>query len=141
VVRSVHGPEAERLLPSVEAAIEAYPFAQPGDYHIWPGPNSNSFVSHVLAQVPQLHAVLPPHATGRDFAPGFASLAWSPEAGDVHATLGGYVGFAAGATSGLELHLLGLVAGVDFAAPGIKIPGFGTWSFDTTAAASNLSAN
>lgn len=137
IVRAVYGREAEGLIPAIEAAIEAYPFARPGDYHIWPGPNSNSFVSHVLASVPELKAVLPPHATGRDFAPGFASLVWSPVARDLHATLGGYAGISAGATSGLELHLLGLVAGFDFANPGLKIPAFGTLSFDGSAAASN----
>lgn len=137
VVRGIHGAEAERLIPAVDAAIKAYPFARPGDYHIWPGPNSNSFVSHVLASVPELNAVLPPHATGRDFAPGFASLVWSPGTRDLHATLGGYVGISAGATSGLEIHLLGLVAGIDFANPGLKIPAFGTLSLTAPAGASN----
>jgi hypothetical protein len=125
VVRKISGEEAERLIPKVEAAIAAYPFARPGDYRIWPGPNSNSFVAYVLATVPELGAKMPPNAIGRDFAPGFASLTWSPVTHDLHATLGGYLGFAAGASAGLELHFLGLVAGVDFSEPVLKIPAFG----------------
>jgi len=137
IVRAVRGEEAQRLIPAVEAAIAAYPFSRPGDYHIWPGPNSNSFVAHVVAAVPDLRVTMPPNATGRDYAPGFASIAWSPAARDLHATLGGYAGFAVGATSGIELHLLGLVAGIDIAGPGLKIPAFGTLSFTPRAVASD----
>lgn len=125
IVRKVSGAEAGRLIPKVEAAIAAYPFSRPGDYRIWPGPNSNSFVAHVLAAVPELGARMPPNATGRDYAPGFASLAWSAATQDLHATLGGYLGFSAGRGSGLELHFLGLVAGFDVMEPALKIPGFG----------------
>jgi hypothetical protein len=125
VVHSVTGREAERLIPQVEAAIAAYPFSAPGGYHIWPGPNSNSFVAHVLDAVPALGAKLPPNAVGRDFAPGLASLRIAPDWRDVHATLGGYAGFAFGVRSGFELHLLGLVAGFDFKRPALKIPALG----------------
>lgn len=125
VVRSVGGAEAERLIPKVERAIAEYPYSHPGDYRLWPGPNSNSFVAHVLRETPELGATLPPNATGRDFAPGFASFDIAPDGQDVHATLGGLVGFAAGARSGFEIHFLGLVAGVDFARPALKIPAYG----------------
>ena len=41
------------------------------------------------------------------------------------ATLNGLAGITVGAVEGLELHLFGLVAGVDFARPAILVPGFG----------------
>jgi len=126
IVRKVTGKDAERLIPRIEAAIAAYPYSHPGDYRIWPGPNSNSFVADVVAAVPDLGARMPPTAIGRDYAPGLASVVWSKATGDLHATLGGYLGFSAGATSGLELHVLGLVAGIDITKPGLKIPAFGT---------------
>lgn len=126
IVRAVHGEEAERLLPAVEAAIASYPYARSGDYRIWPGPNSNSFVAHVVSAVPELGARMPANAIGRDFAPGFAALDWSENTWDLRATLGGYLGFAAGWTRGLEVHFLGLVAGVDITEPAIKVPAFGT---------------
>ncbi|MEO3387879.1 DUF3750 domain-containing protein [Mesorhizobium sp. CAU 1741] len=125
VVHSVTGDQAARLIPHVEAAIAGYPYATNGSYRIWPGPNSNSFVAHVLNEVPELGATLPPNAIGRDFAPGIASLRLSPDWRDLHATLGGFLGFAAGARSGFEVHFLGLVAGIDVMHPAIKIPALG----------------
>ena len=63
------------------------------DYRIWPGPNSNSFVAHVLREVPELGTTLPPNATGRDFeacsksstAPTFAASQPNSTAADVSA--------------------------------------------------------
>lgn len=128
IVSKVTGPAAEDLIPQVDAAIKAYPYAKSGDYHIWPGPNSNSFVAYVVNAVPGLGARMPPNATGRDFAPGLVSVVWSQKTWDLHATFGGYAGVSVGATSGFELHFLGLVAGVDVTRPALKIPAFGTWS-------------
>lgn len=125
VVGSVTGEEARRLIPQVEAAIAAYPHSRPGGYTIWPGPNSNSFVAHVLAAVPALGFDLPPNAVGRDYRPGVFALDIAPDGRDLHFTFGGYAGFAAGLRSGLELHFMGLVAGVDIARPALKLPGFG----------------
>jgi hypothetical protein len=65
-VVELHGEEAERLIPKIEQAIADYPYGKPGGYHIYPGPNSNTFVAHVLRQVPELGVVLPPDAVGRD---------------------------------------------------------------------------
>lgn len=124
VVHEVRGEAAARLIPEIEAAIQSYPYAMRGGYRIWPGPNSNSFVAHVLHEVPELGARMPPNAAGRDYAPGWASFEWLPEGG-VHATIGGWLGFTAGMKAGLEIHFLGLVAGVDLARPAIKIPAFG----------------
>lgn len=125
LVTSVTGAKAERLIPEIEAAIAAYPHAQPGDYRIFPGPNSNSFVAHVLRSVPDLGAVLPPHAVGRDYLPDGAFVHVDADGRDMHVTLGGLVGLSAGVRSGMEVHFLGLVAGLDLADPGIKIPALG----------------
>lgn len=125
VVRSVHGPEAEALIPRFREAIATYPFAHEGGYRIWPGPNSNSFVAHVLRDVPEFGAVLPPHAVGRDYRPGLLALDVAPDWSDIHVTLGGFAGLAAGVQSGLEFHFAGLVAGFDFQRPALKLPGLG----------------
>ncbi|MCO5162801.1 MAG: DUF3750 domain-containing protein [Mesorhizobium sp.] len=127
IVHEVTGKAAASLVPKVEAAIASYPYSKPGDYHVWPGPNSNSFVAHVLRSVPELGATMPPNATGRDFAAGFGAIGWSSATGDFHATLHGLAGLSLGATSGLELHLMGLVAGIDVARPALKIPAYGRW--------------
>lgn len=125
-VHSVTGEEAGRLIPQIDAAIESYPWRNNGGYRIWPGPNSNSFVAHVLREVPDIAVRLPPNATGRDYAPGLASVRLAPDWRDLHVTLGGLAGFAVGVRSGLEVHLLGLVAGVDFVNPALKVPALGS---------------
>jgi hypothetical protein len=125
LVTSVTGAEAEQLIPKVESAIAAYPYAQPGGYRIWPGPNSNSFVAHVLRMVPELGAVLPPHAVGRDYLAGGSLLHLDADWRDFQVSLRGLAGFAIGQRSGVEVHFMGLVAGLDLARPGIKLPGFG----------------
>lgn len=45
VVKSISGPEAEKLIPAIEMSIDNYPGARRGSYVVWPGPNSNSFVA------------------------------------------------------------------------------------------------
>lgn len=125
LVVSVSGAEAEALIPRIEAAIAAYPHAQAGGYRMWPGPNSNTFVAHVLRSVPELGVVLPPDAIGRNYLPGGRFFAVDADGMDVHATLYGLLGISVGLRSGLELHALGLVAGVDIVRPGLKIPAIG----------------
>lgn len=126
IIHAVRGEEAAQLIPRFEAAIASYPFAARGNYRLWPGPNSNSFVAYLLRQVPQFGAVMPPNATGRDFAPGLFAHDWSADGRDLHFTLGGVFGISVGAASGFEMHFVGLVAGFDFAHPAIKIPAYGT---------------
>ena len=127
-VVALTGDAAIEVLPDIDAAIAGYPYAARGGYRIWPGPNSNSFVAHVLREVPALGAVLPSNATGRDYAPGFFAVDIAPDGRDMHATLGGVAGFALGMRSGFEIHFLGLVAGLDFARPALKIPAYGRFA-------------
>lgn len=125
LVTSVTGSKAELLIPKIDDAIAAYPYAQPGAYKIWPGPNSNTFVAHVLRNVPELGTVLPPHAVGRDYLPDGDFVHLDHDGRDLHVTFRGLAGFSAGLRSGFELHFLGLVAGIDIVRPGIKVPAIG----------------
>ncbi|MCB5202930.1 DUF3750 domain-containing protein [Neorhizobium sp. T786] len=129
LVKVVTGVDAELLIPKVEGAIAAYPYAEPGGYQIFPGPNSNTFVAYVLRTVPELGAVLPPHAVGRDYLPDGEFVHVDTDWRDVHVTLRGLIGVSAGLRSGFEVHFLGLVAGLDFANPGIKVPALGRIGF------------
>ncbi|GHC66359.1 DUF3750 domain-containing protein [Limoniibacter endophyticus] len=125
IVCEAHGDDAIRIMPAIDAAIENYPYAHTGDYTIWPGPNSNTFIAHITHEVPELGACMAPNATGRDFAPGFAALDISRNGWNLHATLGGLAGFAIGRDVGFELHFMGLVAGFDLMRPAIKVPAYG----------------
>jgi hypothetical protein len=127
-VWEVSGAKAEALVPKIEAAIAAYPQNRRGAYRLWPGPNSNSFVAHVLRQVPEIDAVLPPNAVGRDYLADGGFYHLDPD-GDVTITAYGLLGVSAGWKSGLEVNLLGLVAGLDVRHPAVKIPAFGRVGF------------
>ena len=54
ILHEVRGERAMDLIEQIEDAVSAYPQSDYGDYQIWPGPNSNSFVSFVLNEVPEL---------------------------------------------------------------------------------------
>ena len=124
MLADVTGPDAEKLIPRVEKAVSAYNYAQAGDYRIWPGPNSNSFVAAILRAVPELGVVLPSNAVGRDFRYGFYAGLTDSGTG-VEINLNGIAAIKLGWVEGVELNLLGLVAGLDLRHPGIKLPGFG----------------
>lgn len=125
ILAALHGAAAGRLIPKIEAAVETYPFSNRGDYRIWPGPNSNSFIAHVLRQVPELDVTLPPEAIGRDFRSPGDFVALSPDWRNLELSLGGYAGLAIGTLYGVELRLGGLVFGIDIMRPALKLPGFG----------------
>lgn len=126
----ISGPDAEKLIPRIEAAVKAYDYAQTGDYRIWPGPNSNSFVAAILRTVPELGLALPSNAVGRDFRHGF--FAGTSDSGTgFEINLYGVAGIKLGWVEGIELNLLGLVAGLDLRHPGLKVPGFGRIGIDS----------
>ena len=62
------GAEAEKLIPRIDAAARAYPYA--GEYTAWPGPNSNTFTAWITRAVPELEVDLPPTAIGKDYLSG-----------------------------------------------------------------------
>jgi len=124
VLADISGAQAEALIPKIEQAVRSYQYANAGDYRIWPGPNSNTFVASVLRTVPELGVTMPPNAVGRDFRPlPYAGL--SDSGTGIEASLWGLVGVKLGWVEGVELNLLGLVAGLDLRHPALKLPAFG----------------
>ena len=96
-----------------------YPYAD--TYRVWPGPNSNTFVAHVLRAAPELRADLPATAIGKDYlGPGF--VAWSPSGTGAQLNVFGVVGALAGVEEGVELNVLGLTFGVDPLDLSLKLP-------------------
>jgi hypothetical protein len=123
-IADVSGPEADKMIPRVEAVVKNYTYARAGDYRIWPGPNSNSFTAAILREMPELGVALPPNAVGRDFRNGFYAGRTDSGTG-VELNLNGYAGVKIGWVEGVEVNLLGLVAGLDLRHPAIKLPGYG----------------
>jgi hypothetical protein len=129
VLLDVRGAQAAALIPRVQAAIAAYQYSRPGDYRIWPGPNSNTFVASVLRAAPELETALPSNAVGKDFRPTpYVGLTDSRTG--LEASLFGVVGIKLGWVEGVELNFLGLVAGLDLRHPAVKLPGFGRLGID-----------
>ena len=123
-IADVSGAEAEKLIPRIEAAVAAYRFSHAGDYRVWPGPNSNSFTAAILRALPELGVALPPNAVGRDFRSGFYAGRTDSGTG-FELNLAGFAAVKLGWVEGIEVDLLGLVAGLDLRHPAIKLPGFG----------------
>jgi hypothetical protein len=123
-IADVSGPQAELLIPKIEAAVESYRFARRGDYRIWPGPNSNSFTAAILRAVPEIGVSLPANAVGRDYREGFYA-GWTDSGTGVELNVHGLAALKVGWVEGIELGLLGLVAGIDLRHPGVKLPGYG----------------
>jgi hypothetical protein len=129
VLLDVRGVQAATLIPKVQAAISAYQYNRAGDYRIWPGPNSNTFVASVLRAMPELETTLPSNAIGKDFRPE-PYLGLTDSRTGVEASLFGVVGVKLGWVEGVELNFMGLVTGLDLRHPGVKLPGFGRIGFD-----------
>jgi hypothetical protein len=125
----VRGAEAAALIPRVEAAIAGYPYDHAGDYRIWPGPNSNTFVASLLRALPELAATLPSNAIGKDFRP-LPYIGLTDSRTGVEASLLGLIGVKLGWVEGVEVNFLGLVTGLDLRHPAVKLPGFGRLGLD-----------
>jgi hypothetical protein len=125
IVADVRGAEAAALIPKVEGAIKDYRFSHAGDYRLWPGPNSNTFVATVLREVPELGVTLPPNAIGKDFRDEGFYLGLTDSRTGVELNLWGLLGVKIGWVEGFEINVLSLVAGLDLRMPALKLPGFG----------------
>lgn len=115
----IRGAGVDAIIDRIEQAVADYPY--PGKYHVWPGPNSNTFVAHVLRRVPELRVDLPPTAIGKDYL-GWRSVNKTPSGTGGQLSLFGVAGVAAGLEEGLEVNLLGLTFGVDPKSLSVKLP-------------------
>jgi hypothetical protein len=123
----IRGEEAEKMIPLVVKAIESYPY--PESYRIWPGPNSNTFVSYVMRNTPGIYTDLPPHAIGKDWIGKAQPIGISESGTGVQLSIFGLLGATVGLAEGIEVNLLGMSFGIDFARPAIKLPFVGRLGF------------
>jgi hypothetical protein len=127
VAYKVEGDKAVRLIPEIQRAISNYPYARRGDYTVWPGPNSNSFVAAIVREVPGFDVELPPAAIGKDWL-GWAGFAPAPSKTGWTVSLAGVLGVTLAREEGIELHILGSTAGIDVNDFAIKLPALGKLS-------------
>ncbi|WP_132251256.1 DUF3750 domain-containing protein [Methylobacterium segetis] len=124
-VLALDGEAAARAIPAIRAAVADYPHRSLGSYQAWPGPNSNTFAAHVLARIPESGITLPPTALGKDWTPPGRYAERTPSGTGIRLSLGGYAGLTLGWVEGVEINLLGAVAGFDLRRPALKLPGWG----------------
>ena len=125
LVFGADGDAAAALIPRIQGAIAAYTYRNRGDYRAWPGPNSNTFVAAIMDAAPEMRAALPPTAVGKDYPYDGRWLRRTPSGTGLRLTFGGYAGLTLGWVEGVEVNILGAVAGLDIRRPAIKLPGLG----------------
>lgn len=121
------GEGVDALIARVEQAVAEYPY--PDTYRTWPGPNSNTFTAYVGRAVPELRLDLPPTAIGKDFLVGAAPLGPAPSGTGLQLSLAGLAGVLVAWEEGVEVNVLGLIFGLDFHRPALKLPGVGRLGF------------
>ena len=122
LLRDLRGAEAEDIAARLDSVAKRYPYET---YRAWPGPNSNTFVAWLGREIPQLELAMPALAIGKDYLPLGDFVASAPSGTGYQLSLGGVLGVTLARDEGVELNLFGLVAGIDFRHPALKIPGIG----------------
>jgi hypothetical protein len=123
LVRDLRGAEAEAAIDRLPQAVASYPYGN--EYRVWPGPNSNTFVAHVGRAIPELRLAMPSTAIGKDYVSLREIVGPSPSHTGFAVSLYGLAGIMAAWDEGIEVNVLGLVAGVDLRHPALKVPGLG----------------
>jgi hypothetical protein len=125
VVAEISGAQAAALIPSIEANIARYPYARRGDYVVWPGPNSNSFVAWVVRNTEGFNVALPPAAVGKDYLGDGVRMARAASGTGFVASVSGVLGVTVAWREGFEVNLLGAAIGSDPDDLAISLPGLG----------------
>ncbi len=123
LIFSSTGKAAEKMIPAIIAASKSY--AYPDDYRLWPGPNSNSYVSHIIRNTPGIRIELPPHAIGKDWIDNGKFFARSESKTGYQVSVFGLLGVTVGKAEGLEINILGMTFGLDVLNPALKLPFIG----------------
>lgn len=127
LIRDLRGPAAERAIPKIREAAQSYPYQQ--DYRVYPGPNSNTFVSYILRRTPEIGVELPANAVGKDWINRGSLLGLSETRTGFQFSIFGLLGFTLGVADGVEVNVLGLTFGVDILRPALKLPMVGRLGF------------
>ncbi len=128
LLRDIRGTDkVEAIIDRLHAAAQAYPYNH--TYHVWPGPNSNTFTAFLARAVPELRLELPSTAIGKDYVEWPQVVSISPSGTGAQLSLKGYGGLLVGLEEGLEVNVLGLSAGIDLYPPALKLPAVGRIGF------------
>ena len=117
-VHAIHrGTRAREIIACVRREGPRYPHRD--RYRAWPGPNSNTFVDWLIRRC-DIDVELPAASIGRDYR-GLVGI--STTAGGTGVQLETPIaGLKLGLREGVEVHVLGLVLGVDLWPPALVFP-------------------
>ena len=119
IIFSASGELAEKIIPQVYEAIASYPYHN--RYLAYPGPNSNSFTSHVIRSVKEIAISLPSNAIGKDWlCKKFFAISESGKG--IQFSFYGMFGLILDLSEGIEINIIGLSFGIDFLNPALKLP-------------------
>lgn len=121
VILDIRGEQADALIPKIKEAALQYPYAD--EYAYWPGPNSNTFTAYIGRKIPELGMTLPGTAVGKDYLTQTHFFAPTPSGTGYQISLLGALGLGIAKNEGIELNILGLVYGIGFSPPSLKLPG------------------
>ncbi len=124
----IRGEKAEEMIPHIEKAVASYPYPQ--FYRLYPGPNSNTFISHIMRNTPGLYIEMPPHAIGKDWIGQAQPVGVSESGTGFQVSLFGLFGFTLGLAEGIEINILGMTFGLDILRPALKLPFVGRIGFE-----------
>jgi len=110
ILKEVNGAEAVAIISSIEKAVLSYPY--PDTYHMWPGPNSNTFIAHIGRSVPELQLDLPPTAIGKDFMTRNRFVDTPPSGNGIQFSFFGLFGGLISAVEGIEINIFSLSFGL-----------------------------
>lgn len=123
LIDELRGAAAQAVIAKLPGAVAAYPYAR--RYEVWPGPNSNTFIAYLGRELPELRLALPSTAIGKDYVPFAEIVSRTPSGTGYQLSLFGLLGISVGRADGFELNVLGLVFGLDWQRPALKLPGIG----------------
>jgi hypothetical protein len=133
LVAEIRGDGVDAVIERIDAAAKSYTFAD--TYHVWPGPNSNTFTAAVLREAaPELRADLPPTAIGKDYL-GLQVFGDAPSGTGKQFSLFGVLGVMLALEEGVELNLFGMTFGIDPFELGIKLPFAGDFNLRSSGTA------
>ncbi len=120
IIFSATGSKAEEMIPQIYAAVNSYPYSN--FYFAYPGPNSNTFISHIMRSVRGFNVCLPSNAIGKDWLCNKGFFAVSESRTGFQFSFYAMLGFTVGLIEGLEFNIIGLSFGIDFLQPALKLP-------------------
>tara|TARA_R110000868_G_scaffold143075_9_gene360780 strand:+ start:390 stop:1100 length:711 start_codon:yes stop_codon:yes gene_type:complete len=127
LIYEIRGDQATSAIENMKSLIPAYPLAN--QYRAWPGPNSNTYIAHLIRETKELSVELPPHAIGKDWLVDSYFFDKTASGTGFQFSLFGVVGFVLGLKEGIEVNLFGLNFGIDFWTPALKLPMIGRVGF------------